>query len=373
MKKQQEKKRPVFLIVQHLRPGGIEVLALNLLEKLRGERELHIIALEGTRAAAMAHWPVLQACPDRLHFVNKGAGLSPMAMVKLIGLFLRYRPQAVHTHHIGPMIYGGMAARLCGIRTLIHTEHDGWHLRRNGGLQAKIMRFLRPMMIAVAGHVGHCVARECKTMTPRTIYNGIDTHVFSPGNKTMARLYFGLPKKVRIIGCAGRMEEVKGQRYLIEALQYLPQDVHIALAGDGSLRQDLESHARDLGVGARIHFLGRVDAMNRFYRAVDVFCLPSLNEGFPLSPLEAQACGIPAVLSDVGGCAEALCPRTGTLTKAGDAEDLADKLQQTLNADQTQSQSPRDFILDHFDLDAIAAAYDAVYTNNTNAGGLSYV
>ncbi len=352
-------KRPVFLVVQHLCPGGIEVLALNLLEKLRDNCNIHIIALEGTKTEALSSWPVLHACQDRLHFLNKNSGLSLQTALKLITLFIRYRPQAVHTHHIGPMLYGGLAARLCGIRTLIHTEHDGWHLQQNGKLQSHVMNWLKPSMVAVANHVGECVAEKCNTSMPRVVYNGIDTDKFSEGDQSMARLCHRLPRDVQIIGCAGRMEEVKGQRYLIEALQYLPKDVHIAFAGDGSLKGELKSYAHELDHKDRIHFLGRVDDMRNFYRSLNVLCLPSLNEGFPLSPLEAQACGIPAVLSDVGGCREALCPDTGLLAKAGNAQNLAKKLKQILA--QKTAPSPRQFILKHFDLNDIAMIYNMLY------------
>lgn len=353
-------KRPVFLIVQHLRSGGIEVLALDLLKQLRGRRDLHIVALEGIRKETLENWPLLHAYRDRLHFINKKAGLSPLTLFKLVMVFVRYRPLAVHTHHIGPMIYGGLAARLSGIRNLIHTEHDGWHLQDNGQLQSRVMKWLKPSIVAVAHHVSTCVAKQCAAPLPRVVYNGIDMDKFSVGDKNMARLCQYLPQNVRIIGCAGRMEEVKGQRYLIEALQYLPDDVHVAFAGDGSLKDDLKSYALELGLKDRTHFQSHVDDMRSFYRSLDVFCLPSLNEGFPLSPLEAQSCGIPAVLSDVGGCCEALCRDTGFLAEAGNVQDLARNLTQALA--QEVKQSPRQFILENFDLNDVAMVYDTLYT-----------
>lgn len=354
--------QPVFMIVQHLSPGGIEVLALNLLEELRDRRELHIVALEGTQKDALSLWPILHDHKNRLHFLNKPSGFSPITLMKLIGLFLRYRPQAVHTHHIGPMIYGGAAARLSGVQNLIHTEHDGWHLKHNGKLQSHVMKALKPSIICVANHVGERVSDSCNIPSPRTIYNGIDTQYFSEGNQILARSNIGLPQEVRLIGCAGRMEEVKGQRFVIDALMYLPEDVHLVLAGDGTLRKTLERHAKALALHHRVHFLGRVDAMRGFYRALDVFCLPSLNEGFPLSPLEAQACGIPAVLSDVGGCSEALCRDTGFLAQAGNAQDLANQLGRALS--EKSPFSARRFIVEHFNLSDIAAAYDGLYTHN---------
>lgn len=354
--------KPVFLVVQHLRTGGIEVLALNLLDKLRGQREIHIVALEGTKAKAFEDWSVLYDYQSRLHFVNKKEGVSLFALLKLIALFLRYRPVAVHTHHIGPMIYGGIAARLCAVRNLIHTEHDGWHLQKNAQLQSRMMKWLKPTMIAVAWHVGQCVAKQCMTKMPQIVHNGIDIKNFSPSHKMLARLCQYLPQSPRIIGCAGRLEEVKGQRYLINALQYLPEDVHVAFAGDGSLKEDLKSYTNDLNLSHRVHFLGHVNHMRGFYCALDVFCLPSLNEGFPLSPLEAQACGTPSVLSNVGGCAEALCPDTGFLAEAGNVEELADKLLMAL--ERKQEQSPRQFVLEHFDLSEMAARYDELYVSS---------
>ena len=353
-------KRPVFIVVQHLRPGGIEVLTLNILEKLRGQIDIRIISLEGTEIETLENWPVLYRYKDQLHFLNKKSGLSLITVLKLMMIFIRYRPLAVHTNHIGPMLYGGLAARLSIIRNLIHTDHDGWHLKENGHLQVNAMKMLRPFIVCVANHVASCLSNQDSTQAPVVIYNGIDTKYFSEGDKEMARSYHHLPKNPRIIGCTGRMEKVKGQRYLIEALQYLPEDVHLAFAGDGSLYKTLKSYTHELGLQNRVHFLGHVNDMRNFYLSLDVFCLPSLNEGFPLSPLEAQASGIPAVLSDVGGCSETLCRDTGLLAKSGDAKDLSQKLMQSLAL--KVKTSPRDFILNNFDLEDMAKIYRTLYT-----------
>jgi len=115
----------------------------------------------------------------------------------------------------------------------------------------------------------------------------------------MARRALRLPDSGRLIGSAGRLEPVKGHALLIEALAALPTDVTLVLAGDGSQRPILEALAARLGVAERVHFLGHIDSIVTFYRALDVFCLPSVAEGLPLSVLEAQACGVAAVV--VGG------------------------------------------------------------------------
>lgn len=151
------------------------------------------------------------------------------------------------------------------------------------------------------------------------------------------------------------MEEVKGHKYLIEALAHLNSDVHLALAGSGSLRRSLQQLAEKLGIAERVHFLGNQDDMPRFYQCLDVFCLPSLNEGLPLAPLEAQACGVRAVVTNAGGAAEALCPDTGILVPPGDAQALADAIQLALAG--AEDASPRRFIEASRNLKAMAQSY----------------
>ncbi|MCV5754523.1 glycosyltransferase, partial [Escherichia coli] len=82
---------------------------------------------------------------------------------------------------------------------------------------------------------------------------------------------------------------------LIEAFSHLESHTHLAIAGDGSQREQLEHLVRTLKLEQRVTFLGLVDDMPSFYQSLDLFCLPSLQEGFPLSTLEAQACDIPCV------------------------------------------------------------------------------
>ena len=82
--------------------------------------------------------------------------------------------------------------------------------------------------------------------------------------------------------------------------------------------------------------------MTTFYPLLDVFCLSSNNEGLPLSPLEAQACGVPAVLTDVGGCKEAVCSETGIIVEPNDPILLSQALLRSLN--QQTNHSPREFV-----------------------------
>jgi len=347
----------VIQLVQHLRPGGIETMALDLASFASSSDTTYIVSLEGEHDSALAAWPRLAAHAERLYFMHKRAGWQPALIRRLRGLFQHLQADAVHTHHIGPLLYGGLAARLAGIRHLTHTEHDAWHLDapRRRWLQRAAIALTRPTLVADANSVAAAMHRHLGRRDIRVVRNGIDTARFKPGNARLARQWLGLPTGVPLVGCAGRLEQVKGQQVLIEALAMLPPDTHLALAGSGGNEAQLRALTRHHGIDQRVHFLGRIDDMPTFYQALDLFCLPSLNEGFPLSPLEAQACQIPAVVSDVGGARETLCPASGRLVPPGDAGRLAESLQQMLRSQ--RHFQPRDFVREQCDVRQMADAY----------------
>ncbi len=353
-------KKRVLQVVQHLQPGGIETMALDLMERAGPGRDVQILSLEGERDATIRAWPRLTKLADRLHFLEKRPGLDPTAVFKLVSLLRKLSVDVVHTHHIGPLIYGGVAGRLSGIR-IIHTEHDAWHLNeaRRSRVQSLINRLVRPVFVADANLVARAVKSAIPAINPIVIHNGVDTDKFVPGEKITARRNLGLPSDVKIIGCAARLEPVKSHELLLKALSLLPNNVHLALAGDGSLSHELRAMAGALEIAPRVHFLGSVNNMVTFHQAQDVFCLASKKEGLPLSPLEAQAAGCPVVLTDVGGCSEAACPETGFLVPPGSEGRLARGLSQALGM--TEHIDPRAFVLEHRNLQTTIKAYEALH------------
>lgn len=350
----------VIQIVQHLRPGGIESLALELVRFSSPQDETLVISLEESREQAVAAWSRLSDCADRLVFLNKAPGWQPCLITQLVRLFRRLRPDVVHTHHVGPLIYGGLAARLARVPRLVHTEHDAWHLEdpRRRRLQRLILALTRPRLVADARHVAEALRNHLRGWEPRVILNGIDTERFTPGDRDEARRNLGLPRQARLIGCAARLHPVKGHRFLLDALSALPGDVHLALAGAGEEASALERQSRRLGIERRVHFLGRVDEMPTFYRALDAFCLPSLAEGLPLSTLEAQSSGVPVVVTDAGGSPESACPSSGRVVPAGEVGALAEALLSVLDA--PTNADPRAFVRARGDVRATSAAYAAV-------------
>lgn len=349
--------QPHAQIVQHLQPGGIETMALDLCEFSSPGRGDVIISLEGDKENSIAHWPRLKSVSDRLIFLNKPSGWSMPTVWHLATQLRRLNIEQIHTHHIGPMLYGGLASRLAGVRQWVHTEHDAWHLQnaKHRQLAKSCIRFLNPLLVADASLVAEQMRQRIPNARANVIYNGIDTERFCPGDSEMARKQFGLPQDRQLIGCAARLHPVKGQHRLIQMLPKFPAHLELVLAGDGETRSDLAALAQALDVSDRVHFLGAIDDMPNFYRAIDVFCLTSDFEGLPLSPLEAQACNTPAVVTDVGGARETVCPQTGA---AVPLDDEAALIRAVANAFLVSaSQSPREFIVRRYDVRTMVREY----------------
>ncbi len=351
---------PIIQVVQRLAPGGIEALVLEFERLCQPDQPVLVVSLEGTHEALVRSWPRSASLGDRLIALEKRPGFQPQVFLDLVRLFRRVRPVAVQTHHVGPLLYGGLAARLAGIDRVVHTEHDAWHLsvRKRRAVVRGALAAVRPHLIACGSQVAAAVRRALPGTNAEVIANGVDLDRFRPDDRTANRRRLGLPLGVQLIGSAGRLEPVKGHDVLISALSQLPSSVHLALAGNGSQRSELEDQVQMSGLHDRVHFLGMLDDMVGFYRALDVFCLPSRNEGLPLSLLEAQASGIPAVASDVGGVREAACPRTARLVPADRPGLLADALQTVLT--RPAPVSPRRFVKDNFDLADTIGAYRAL-------------
>lgn len=351
--------KTIIQVVQHLRPGGLEVMALELMNFSHFRHDMKIVSLEGTMDKALAEWPRLETYKDRLVFLNKPPGLSLLPIKQLVALLNTLDADLVHTHHIGPYLYGGLAARFCGIPHM-HTEHDAWHYndKRHRLLHRLITLLAKPVEVADADVVAESMASLRGVHRLKVIKNGIDTDRYVPGNKFAARAALKLPGGVKIIGASGRLEQVKGHSVLIAALAELPANYHLVIAGSGSQENALRQQAHMLAIAHRVHFLGHVENMPTFYQSLDLFCLPSFNEGFPLAPLEAQSCGIRTAVTDVGGAAETLCPQTGLLLKVGDPDDMAAKILPFLH--QKHAGNPRQFVTSQADVRNMTKAYDAL-------------
>jgi glycosyltransferase involved in cell wall biosynthesis len=171
----------------------------------------------------------------------------------------------------------------------------------------------------LAAHVavGDAAAREVErlaglpTRSIETIYNGVPDRGALP-----------LPGRVDChLGTLARLDRIKGLDVLLHALVELPE-VRLRITGDGPQRDELVTLADTLAVSDRVEFLPWTDDAHAELAAIDVFVLPSRNEGFPLSIVEAMLAGRPVIATDVGSVAEAVDADTGVVVPRDDVEAL---------------------------------------------------
>lgn len=204
----------------------------------------------------------------------------------------------------------------------------------------------------------------------RAIPNFIDEELFhppAPGEKDSLKSSLGYEGKTLVL-YTGRLAPVKGLDGLLEAWSRISPgfpDARLLLLGEGPLRASLEKAAARLGIGGTVHLGGRVDDVQEFLRASDLFVLSSLVEGLPNSLLEAMATGVPVVATRVGGVPDVVEDgNNGILVGAGDPAGLGDGIARLL-ADRPLRERMGDAglrrIRERYGLDAVAAEYVRLY------------
>lgn len=175
----------------------------------------------------------------------------------------------------------------------------------------------------------------------RVVGNGVDFDTFSPLPRAAARRELGLPVDAPLLVTVGALVERKGFHRVIELLPRLrerhPGLGYLIVGGaspEGDLSAALHEQVRRLGLSEAVRFLGPLppDRLRLPLSAADVFALPTRNEGWANVLLEAMACGLPVVASDVGGNAEVVChDELGTVVPFGDADALYTALDAALS------------------------------------------
>ncbi|EPE37402.1 glycosyltransferase [Candidatus Photodesmus anomalopis] len=353
-------KRKVVHVVQHLSLGGLENLTLDLLDFSQPSYEVIIISLEGNKRQAILNWPRLKKFSNQIIFLDKPLGISFRILIDLNKIFFYLKPDIVHTHHIGPLLYAGLAAHLLNIRVKIHTEHDVWHLDnyKHRQIQKYLLKICKPILVTNSNKAKKTLIEKFSYPNIITIKNGIDCKKFQPASKILARKKMGFPENKILIGSSGRLEKIKGHDLIIRAIPLLPKNIHLVIAGQGSQYKNLNNLVHKLNLNKQVTFTGLLNNMPCFYQSLDLFCLPSYLEGYPLSPLEAQACGIPCAISNVGSSKETLCPNNGQLIEANNILEITKVLKKMLN--NPININPRNFILKNNNIRTIVKQYESL-------------
>jgi len=202
------------------------------------------------------------------------------------------------------------------------------------------------------------------------IHNGVDRTKFKPQDKTACRKCLGLETGGKIVLFIGNLLPVKGLSTLLSAFAYIAKkldNIELICVGNGELEEELRRKASALNVARKVRFVGLVphSQMPLWINACDVFCLPSISEGFPTVIPEVLSCGRPVVASRVGGIPEIITSSNqGILVSPRDKAGLSYALQRALEStwnDILISESAKEY-----SWEKIAAKYVDLYSTITD-------
>jgi glycosyltransferase involved in cell wall biosynthesis len=324
--------------------------------------------------------------PHQRHvLVRKAAPGAPRPIVKALnfirrvsrlrGIVRKARVDIVHTHHLGPLLHVYLLRKTaCRNLPWVHTEHNVPDLAE--GYAQPLFRRLKPLRgpaftTGVSPNVCRFLETRCTVPAERIklIANGVDIERFAvPMDRQAVRRELGLEPQDEVVGCIGNLRNEKNQRLAIEALGLLQRQrprLKLMICGDGERRAELERLAASLNVASRTLFLGFRFDIPQILAAMDVFCLPSVYEGMPLSILEAWAAGRPVVATNVIGIRDLVTDgANGLLVPADDPRALTGALGALLDNRTLQMQlaeNGRHLVVEQYSLRAMVAKYAGLY------------
>ncbi len=283
----------------------------------------------------MVYHPRFLAVPGLLRNLD-GLSMALCSLLLLLRLKRSFQFSLIDSHFAWP---DGYAATLlgCWLRVPVTITLRGTEVPhcKDGVKRRKILTALQraARVFAVADSLKrHVVDLGADKEKIQVVGNGVDTERFAPQSQEAARTRLGLPVDAKVLVTVGGLVERKGFHRVIELmpalLEQYPALYYLVVGGacaEGDWRERLETQAKDLGVAQRVLFLGSVvpDELCWPLSAADLFVLPTANEGWANVFLEAMACGLAVVTSDVGGNPEVVCrDELGTIVPFGQPEAL---------------------------------------------------
>jgi glycosyltransferase involved in cell wall biosynthesis len=255
---------------------------------------------------------------------------------QLARLFRRQRADVVLLTKWREYWLGGLAAKLAGVRRTV--LRLGLLVRPRADLKRRLIFRLADNVIVNAAEIREALLTRTWIAPEKVqvIHNGIDLERFRPGGDRQAfRETLGIPSQAQLVVAVGALTPQKDHALLVRAMALVRHevpDVHLAIIGEGFLRAQIEAVVQELDLAACVHLPGFFGDVRPALAASDLFVLSSLNEGMARSLLEAMACGLPVVTTDVSGARSCVQPeRNGLVVPCGDAGKLAEAIVRLLS------------------------------------------
>lgn len=321
----------IMYIIPSLNVGGREKVLINLIKHLDWSRFLPIVCClreKGVLAESLLNLGI------EVIAMGKKDRIEPGLCLRLASIFRKYRPQIVHVHNPGGLIYGFIAAKLARVPVIINTEH-GYNSPISASKMLVETLICNRINKTIVVSESLCNVLSTKNLAVKeryvNLYNGIDISKFNGvANKQEARRRLGFSGRDKVIGIIARLEEVKDHATLLSAFKLVlaqVENTRLLIVGDGPLHTRLIDYSKQLGLNKHVFFLGQRRDIPEILSALDIFVLSSTFEGMSITILEAMAAAKPVVAAAVGGNPEIIdTETTGLLVPPRNSRLLASAL-----------------------------------------------
>jgi len=359
----------VLQLIPSLPVGGAERMLLQLVTTLDpGQHDVQVVSFHRLGSPMERDFA---AAGLEVTYLEKRLGFDARMFGRIAGVLRRFAPDVVHTHR--PVLQYALPSLLGRYRRrTVHTVHNMAEREVEGAASQAIHRLAHRAgigAVAICETVADSI-RAFYGVEPRALIpNGVPVAAYaSPGVPRGAwRAQQGIPEDALVFVAVARLSAQKNLGALVRAFAAMGSgDASILLVcGEGEQLGELQAAARDLGVAARVRFMGARSDIPAVLGAADVFVLPSLYEGHPLSVMEAMAAGTPVIATAVGGVPEVVRTGvTGLLVPPGDVEALAGAMRQLAASREERARlgaAGAKVAREHFDVSHMARAYERLY------------
>lgn len=314
-----EKKMKVLQIIPTLNMAGAEIMCENLTyELIKKGHDVVVVSLY------TLHSPITERLENKgvkIYYLNKKKGLDLSVIQRIKKVIKVEKPDVVHTH-LDSLKYVGLATIFKKIK-IVHTVHNIAE-KESGGIARKINCSLfkkRVVPVALSEIVQQSIKRIYQLPLKRVpvIYNGIDL------SKCIKKTEYCAKNPLKILHI-GRFSTQKNHIGLLKAFKLFHKtypNSKLQLIGEGERKAEAEQFVADNKLSEAVEFLGLKDNVYGYLHDADIFTLPSLYEGIPMTLIEAMGTGLPIVATKVGGIPDMLKDQESALLVDVDEEQIA--------------------------------------------------
>ena len=316
----------VVQVIPEFGIGGAETMCENL--------SLALVR-EGVDVVAVSLYDYHSLITERMEkngisvvYLNKKKGLDFRVIIRLAKLLRTIKPDVVHTH-LYSLKYAYIAAKIAGVKTIVHTMHNIAQKEstpKNRKLNKFFFRQCGVIPVALSGNIKKTIEEEywLASNSIPVIYNGVDLTKCKKKENSI------LHDPIKVIH-VGRFSEQKNHIGLIKefrAFHNLYKHSMLLLVGNGELQDTIYNEVKKIGLSDSVQFLGTRDDVYDLLKESDIFVLPSLYEGVPMTIIEAMGTGLPVIASAVGGVPNMIDDKKDGLLIQNNEGELFQALQQ---------------------------------------------